>query len=339
MSDRVELIFRHSPIAMAVTQREDGTIIDVNEACCRLLGRSRGQLLGQRSTGAGAWASPEERAAVVARVTTGERITHHETRLAGGQHVRLSIEPFTSNGDVACLLVIIEDITDWRAAEAALRESEARWKFALEGSDSEVWDWNAVTNQVFFSDRWKAMLGYAPDEVGTSLDEWSSRVHPDDLAETMASVQAHLDGRTPEYVSEHRLRCKDGGYRWILDRGQVVTRDAEGRALRVVGTHTDITARRQTEARRLDQERRFRAIFDSTFQFIGLLTPDGILLEANRTALDFTGIRAEDVVGRPFWEARWWTVDEATPQQLRRGHRAGSDGRVRALSGGRPGTR
>lgn len=317
MSDRFELIFRHSPIAMALTEREDGTILDVNDACCRLLGRTRDQLIGRRSTGAGAWASPEERASVVARVTAGERITHHETRLTGGQHVRLSIEPFTSSGDVAGLLVIIEDITNWRTAEAALRESEARWKFALEGSDSGVWDWNVATNEVFFSDRWKAMLGYAPDEIGTSLDEWSSRVHPDDLAETLASVQAHVDGQTPAYVSEHRLRCKDGGYRWILDRGQVVARDAGGRALRVVGTHTDITARRRTEARRLDQERRFRAIFDSTFQFIGLLTPDGILLEANRTALDFTGIRAEDVVGRPFWEARWWTADEATPQQLR----------------------
>lgn len=253
MSDRFELIFRHSPIAMALTRLDDGAILDVNDACCRLLGRPRAQLIGQHSVGVGVWQSPEERAAVVARVTRGERVTHHELRLAGGQHVRLSIEPFTMDGQYGCLLVIIEDVTEWRAAEAALRETEARWKYALEGSDSGVWDWNAVTNEVFFSDRWKSMLGFTPDELGSSLDEWSSRVHPEDLAETLAAVQAHLEGRTPEYVSEHRVRGKDGRYRWILDRGQVVARDEEGHALRVVGTHTDITARREAERSRLDQ--------------------------------------------------------------------------------------
>jgi PAS domain S-box-containing protein len=134
-----------------------------------------------------------------------------------------------------------------RAIEEALQASEERWQFALEGSNQGVWDWNLQTNTVFFSDRWSAMLGYEPAEISSRLEEWSSRVHPDDLAATVAEVRKHLDGQTPVYVSEHRMRAKDGTYRWILDRGKVVTRDAAGKPLRMVGTHTDVTERKLTE--------------------------------------------------------------------------------------------
>ena len=130
---------------------------------------------------------------------------------------------------------------------AALRESEFRWKFAIEGSGDGLWDWNVPESTVFFSTRWKAMLGFAEDDIGGSLDEWSKRVHPDDLTQTMADVQAHLDGKTPLYVNEHRVRCKDGSYKWILDRGLAVSRDAEGKPLRIIGTHADITERKQQQ--------------------------------------------------------------------------------------------
>ncbi|WP_239490077.1 PAS domain S-box protein [Luteitalea sp. TBR-22] len=340
MKDSFELIFRQSPVPMAITRRDDGTILDANDACCVLLGLSREKLLGRQSIDLGTWTDAAERAAVMEKVRTEGRVRQHETLLTSGQHVRLSFEPFTLRSDVACLLVIVEDITAWRRTEAELRQAEARWHYALEGSDSGVWDWDATTNEVFFSDRWKSMLGFAPDEIGSSLDEWSSRVHPDDIDETMALVVAHVEGRTPEYVSEHRMRAKDGTYRWILDRGQAVTRDERGRATRVVGTHTDITARRQAEERRRDEERRFRAIFDSAFQFIGLLSPDGTLLEANRTALDFAGLDAADVVGKPFWEARWWQVDAATTERLREAVAAAARGefvRYEAVVRGRGG--
>jgi diguanylate cyclase (GGDEF)-like protein/PAS domain S-box-containing protein len=132
-------------------------------------------------------------------------------------------------------------------AQQALRESEFRWKFAVEGTGDGLWDWNVPKSQVFYSSRWKEMLGFSEDEVGTSLDEWSKRVHPDDLQRVMVDVQAHLDGLTPVYVNEHRVSCKDGSWKWILDRGLVVERDAAGKPLRVIGTHADITERKQLE--------------------------------------------------------------------------------------------
>ncbi|MBB5039320.1 PAS domain-containing protein [Prosthecobacter dejongeii] len=131
--------------------------------------------------------------------------------------------------------------------EIALQESEERWQFALLGSDLGVWDWNAETDEVYYSDLWCSMLGYAQAEIGNRLEEWSSRLHPEDRAATLALVQKHFEGATPHYVSEHRLRAKDGSYRWILDRGKVVSRNAQGHPLRVVGTHTDITEHKRAE--------------------------------------------------------------------------------------------
>jgi PAS domain S-box-containing protein len=138
--------------------------------------------------------------------------------------------------------------------EAALRESEYRWKFAIEGSGDGMWDWTIPDRTVFFSTRWKEMLGFADHEIGHGLEEWETRVHPEDKAETLARVQACLDDRTAVYASEHRVRCKDGDYKWILDRGVVVNRDKDGKALRMIGTHTDITQRMRSE-RELESHR------------------------------------------------------------------------------------
>lgn len=141
----------------------------------------------------------------------------------------------------------IHDITAIRAAERAQRDSNRRWRFAVEGAGDGLWDWDLTTGAVYYSARWKQMLGFADDEIGNSIDEWRSRVHPDDLLPTQALVEAHIANMAPNYVSEHRVRCRDGSWKWILDRGLVMERDADGKALRMIGTHTDISERKRTE--------------------------------------------------------------------------------------------
>jgi diguanylate cyclase (GGDEF)-like protein/PAS domain S-box-containing protein len=131
-----------------------------------------------------------------------------------------------------------------RERTEALKASEERWKFALEGAGDGVWDWNIQTGGALFSRRWKEMIGYAENEIEDSSAEWSSRVHPDDLPDVMAAIQAHLDGQTASAVVEFRMQNKDGHWQWILGRGMVVSRDADGKPLRLVGTNTDITERR-----------------------------------------------------------------------------------------------
>ncbi|THB63579.1 MAG: diguanylate cyclase [Desulfovibrio sp.] len=146
--------------------------------------------------------------------------------------------------DIESLLQALES-ANRRIAE--LKDDLLRWHSAIEGARDGVWDWNVVTNEVFFSKRWKDILGYEEHEIAGTFSEWDSRIHPEDKERTYADLTPHLQGSSPFYENVHRVQCKDGSYKWILDRGQVVERDAQGNALRVVGTHTDVTQRTKLE--------------------------------------------------------------------------------------------
>jgi PAS domain S-box-containing protein len=170
------------------------------------------------------------------------------------------------------LVCTVNDITARQQANAALRASDERWQFALEGNGDGVWDWDMVRNEIFYSASWKAMLGYQDNEIGASLTEWSQRVHPDDWAATMAASKAHLRGETPLYENEHRMMTRSGDYKWILDRGRVVKRDADGRALRFIGTHSDITERKQIETHLARQSALQQILMDTALHFINIPT-------------------------------------------------------------------
>lgn len=134
-----------------------------------------------------------------------------------------------------------------RAAEE-LEASEERWRYALEGAGDAVFDLDVPSGKVTYSRRWKEMLGYAEDEIENTFDGWRALTHSDDAAKTEADLQAYFAGRTSEFSSEFRMRCRDGSWRWILGRGKVVSRDAAGRPLRLIGTNTDISERKRLEA-------------------------------------------------------------------------------------------
>ncbi|MDO9048256.1 MAG: PAS domain S-box protein [Methylobacter sp.] len=134
-----------------------------------------------------------------------------------------------------------------RTIEDALRESEYRWKFAIESSGDGVWDWDIQTNEVKYSSRCKEILGYAENDILPTEQELLNHIHPDDQFYVAGAVQAYLEGKTAIYVVEYRLRCKDGSYKWILDQGMAVSRNENGKPLRMIGTHKDISARKQAE--------------------------------------------------------------------------------------------
>jgi|GEM_PF-4739172 len=138
-------------------------------------------------------------------------------------------------------------ITNQRLAAEVQRRERAEITLACAGDG--MWDWNVQTHEVYFSYQWKAMLGYADDEIGNTLDEWHRRVHPDDRDHVYAALQEHFNGQTPIYQSEHRVLTKDGTWKWVLDRGKVVDWQPDGTPLRVIGTHVDITQRKQSEER------------------------------------------------------------------------------------------
>ena len=143
---------------------------------------------------------------------------------------------------------VLQDITERKQAEAAIRESEERWKLALDSTGDGVWDWYVQTGKEFFSPRLLQMCGYDGGDLDNLADEFDSRTHPDDLALLHQARLDHFEGRTPSYQCERRIRCKDGNWKWVLSRGMVISREPDGKPLRMIGTFTDITSRKESEA-------------------------------------------------------------------------------------------
>lgn len=130
--------------------------------------------------------------------------------------------------------------TRLHSRERQLGESEARWKFVLDHTDEGIWEWDVSTETVNFSRRWRDLLGYGEHDLGTALAEWERRVHPEDLEAVKAAMRATLKGNKVSFQHEHRMLCKDGSWRRVRDSGLVVSRDREGRPLRVLGTLKDL---------------------------------------------------------------------------------------------------
>jgi len=200
--------------------------------------------------------------------------------------------------------------TNLTEAATRSRDKELSWVYAMEGNRDGVWDWNALTNEVFFSPRWKAMLGFDEDEITNELSEWDKRIHPDDSDSVYADLNAHLDGKTPYYENEHRIQCKNGSYIWILDRGKILSWTEEGKPLRVVGTHTDVTLKKEAEfklenrTRELidanialkDSEEKFRSLSEAAFEGIAIIDQKTII-DANKTIAKMFGYKLSKIIG------------------------------------------
>jgi diguanylate cyclase (GGDEF)-like protein/PAS domain S-box-containing protein len=141
-----------------------------------------------------------------------------------------------------------KEISERVKAEAALRESDERYSLAVKGTNDGIWDWNLTTQQVHYSPRWKSILGYTNEQLGTSPREWLDRVHPEDLKHLEATISAYLKSSEPHFEHEHRMLRKDGSYCWVLTRGFAV-RDANGKPFRMAGSQSDITDRKRAEER------------------------------------------------------------------------------------------
>jgi len=152
------------------------------------------------------------------------------------------------------------DTTAKRRAIEDLARSELRWEHALRGSRLGVWEWDLVTGETFFSAEWKRMLGYEPGELEPSIDTWRSLALPQDLALSDAAISAYLAGETEEYRVECRMRDRDGRIKWVLDRGRIVERAADGTPLRMIGTHDDITPLKCREQELVESRERLRRI-------------------------------------------------------------------------------
>jgi PAS domain S-box-containing protein len=170
--------------------------------------------------------------------------------------VRTQGEAEYAGGKIAKILGSFQDITERKQMEGQLKQSNEQLRFVLEGSGLGFWDWNMETGEVARNERWAEMLGYTLTEVEFTVKQWTTLMHPEDHESAWNSINAHLEGRAALHEVEYRMLGKDGQYKWILDRARIVKRDADGKPLRMSGTHTDITERKRAEEERqsLDQQ-------------------------------------------------------------------------------------
>jgi PAS domain S-box-containing protein len=166
-------------------------------------------------------------------------------------------------GKKKVVLGIVQDITEYK-------QIEERYDLATQAGNVGVWDWNIQTGEFYLDKNIKAILGYTDEEIPNDIDTWVKHVHPDDKQNVMDAVQAHLDGKTPQYICEHQMLHKDESIRWIFCRG-IATRDANGRAIRMMGTDMDITERKKAETERDELILELQAALDKIKQLSGLL--------------------------------------------------------------------
>ncbi len=215
---------------------------------------------------------------------------------------------FDGRGRVSRIIGTALDITERMQAAERLRQSEERWQFALEGSAAAVWDWDIQSGEVYLSPRWGAMLGYRDGEVSSSLRELHRLVHPDDQERAAAAMIDHLRGQAETYSIEHRLQHRDGRYIWIAALGKVMARSSDGRALRVVGTHSDISSRKETEEGLRKAEEKSRAILAAIPDVMFQIGPDGRIVDCHIGTENPLNLEFEELIGQ--------SVADVFPQRL-----------------------
>jgi diguanylate cyclase (GGDEF)-like protein/PAS domain S-box-containing protein len=235
-----------STMQLGVTVTDlQGRIVYVNAAEAEMHGYSVAEMLGQdarRLSPPEAWRPLTAEQLGQMRKWKRERV---RIRKDGTTFpVQLMSDVVTdAGGQPIAVVTTCEDISERKRAEAELRRSEERYALAARGTNDGLWDWDLATDRVYYSPRWKTMLGYEEDEVADGPGEWLERVHPDDFPRLQAKMASHVEGTSPQFEDEHRVRHKDGSYRWFLNRGFAV-RDGAGTAYRMAGAQTDVTDRR-----------------------------------------------------------------------------------------------
>jgi PAS domain S-box-containing protein len=241
----------------------DAKVAFVNAAACRLLGTACPEhFVGKSTDELFPPASRSRFQDAMARLTAGQPSSRLEETIVrmDGTCSEVEITAARLDDDPESIQLCLRDITERKAAAAALRESEERLTLAFAGAREGVWDWNLETNAVVYSPRWKQMLGYADDEIEPHVSAWERLVHPDDRR---LANEAH-DGvarGAATYEAEFRLRHKEGHYVHVLSRGFPVRREPDGRVVRIVGTHLDLTEWRRVEAALRESEERLTLAF------------------------------------------------------------------------------
>ena len=249
--DLINSIFDSSPNPIVVTDLS-GCLVNCNQAALDLGGfQSKEELLNRNIFEV---IIEEDRSNAKAEFNdfiTQKTCGKSEYRITNTSNSVVFIESSSSllyneNQQPVMVISIITDVTEKKMTDQALRISEERYKLAVNGSNDGIWDWDLENDRIYYSSRWKKILGYSPDEISPSPNEWLDRVHPEDLPTLKSQLEAHLSGKIEHFEIEHRLKGRDGNYLWVLTRGVAVS-EPGGPPYRIAGSLTDVTRNKHTE--------------------------------------------------------------------------------------------
>ncbi len=301
--------------------RPDGSFTYVNEVFCRLFGKTQEEVLEKHWRSVVVMEDVPHVEAELAPLSPSNPVIVIENRVHDGagnvlwmQFVNRGL--FDDDGRLLETQSVGRDVTDRVLTEEKLKQTNLRWKCAVEGSGFGLWDWDIVEDTVFYSNEWKHMLGYAEsDVIHGGIHGWQGLIHPEDLPSTIAGSDDHLKGKTESFNGQFRALCKDGSWKWVQAHGRVTLRDAKGNPLRMIGTNADISQRKAAEERE-----------SNNLQMIVQGAPSAAVLEAIvlNVEASYAGIRCTVML-----------VDE-TGQRLRMGAAPSMPGYVKKALDGTP---
>lgn len=300
-------LFEAGSDAIFLIDNQSGRILQANSAASSLYGYSHAELLAMRNLDLSSEPEQTNRVTQTSPPDPGQvvHIPLRYHRRKNGQTFPVEISGrFFIHQDRPVHIAAIRDITEKQTIIEALRASEERYALILKGSNDGYWDWDLSSGTVFFSDRWKEILGFDPQEIPNELEQWSKRLHPEDLARVIEKNDRCRRGETASFAVEYRMLHKDGSYRWIFGRGSSKC-DTQGRVIRLSGTHSDITVRKEAENALRDSETRYRQLFDANPHPMWVYDLDTLrFLAVNNAAVSRYGYSREEFLSMTIADIR-----------------------------------
>jgi len=304
----------------------NGNIIKANLSGAQMLGSERARIVGSKL---GLYLPQSERLVfneLLSRAKASGEVVAGELTLLNSHpdatHVQINISPLT---DESGWQIVLVDISERLRMETQLRLSEERWKLALDATGDGVWDWNLSTDTVLFSKRFIELHLESEHEFGQRKEDWFGRIHPEDKPHVMMVVQDCLSGENALLSAEYRVRCKDSSWKWVLARGAVISRDADRKPLRMIGTYVDISSRKAVEEALLLAANFQQAVFDSLSAQVGVLDRLGVLIQTNLAWKKYvqpsSGVGLQVFTGEPYLDVlyRLTQGDQGIVQHVKNG--------------------
>ncbi|MCD4790423.1 MAG: PAS domain S-box protein [Bacteroidales bacterium] len=303
---RFRTIFENTTIGMYSTS-PDGRILMANPAMVRMLGYSSFKKLARRNLKDKGFLPVYPRSVFKQRIESAGKVIGLDSVWTKHDGTTLFIRENASairddNGNVLYYEGTAEDITERKQAEKKLRESKERLSLTLESAGLGLWDQNFKTNKIIRNERWAEMLGYELKDIESNIKCWKNLIHPDDINQVEDVIKDHELGKTESIKIEHRMKTKTGDWKWILNWGKIIDRDKDGSPIRALGTHLDITGRKQAEEKlhRLskDREEIFQALGNATI----IIDPEFNIVDVNRFTIEATGKSKDELMGKKCYE-------------------------------------